>query len=250
MDADGRDRATQDREQGAGEHSGPEAVHRRVADGRVDARAEPRGRRGERPRARGRDGCRLVAMERDPPQAVVECRPELARHHRPDGGDREQACHARDRVVDARCDPRMVLVDPCKNSRGERGDGDRQPDPEHDGPGQDVADVGDVAPEPDEPQQPEARDYRATGHEEPRPQPVGESAHPPREHEDDQSGRHERHAGRERPVPGDLLEVDGDEEHRSPERRVDQERRGVTHGEVAAPKQVEWKHRIRSAALV
>ena len=175
--------------------------------------------------------------------------PYGGRHHRPHRGDRDQARHARDRVVHAGRDPGVVLVGVGQHGRGERRHRHRQPEGEHQQPGQQIGEVVDVGVEAQEQREPRGRHQRPHAHEEARPVAVGQRAEARGEQEHHERDRDRRGARLERAVARHLLQEQHEEEEQQPQPGVHRERLDVPDGEVAAPEQRQRKHRVRAARL-
>jgi hypothetical protein len=94
-------------------------------------------------------------------QAAVERRAEGGRHGRAERGRAEQPRDARDRVVHARGDTRLLLARPGEHRRRQRRDRHRQPQREHEQRGQHFGDVVDLEADALEQQQPAGRHQRA-----------------------------------------------------------------------------------------
>ena len=186
--------------------------------------------RGGRPATEGRPSVSCLACatatlpargERLAGKLVIERCAELRRHERADRDRRDQAGDAGDRVVDGRADSRLALVDAREDRGGQRRDGDRQAEREHEDPGEYLGQVIDVDPEAEQHEHSRAGDQRATAHEQARTEAIGERAEPRGQREHDQALGQQRQPGLERRVAGHLLQVqDEEEEQRRQARRI------------------------------
>ena len=96
---------------------------------------------GVRAARRGTDRGTRGRTQPDARQVFVQRGAEGARDGRADRGGAEQAGDARDRVVDARGDPRLGGLRAGEHRRGQRRDGHREPEREHEQAGEHFGDV-------------------------------------------------------------------------------------------------------------
>ena len=189
------------------------------------------------------------AAEGSVPQATVHRGGERRGDHGSDGGRSQQPRDARDRVVDARGDARLVLG-AREHRGGQRRDGHRQAEREHEQRGQHFGDVVGLHAHALEQQQPRRRDQRPGAHEEARPISVRERPKAAGEDEHDNRHRQRRQPALERRIAADLLQEQDEEEEQDRQPRVHRERLHVARREVAPPEQPQRQHRSLRAGLV
>ena len=159
--------------------------------------------------------------------------------------DRDEAGGASHVVVDRGCNARVPRGCGAEDGRGQRCDGQREPAAEHDHTEQHVGPVVARRPDPHHQEESQAGDDRAEAHRDARPDARREPARAGGAEEHDEGDREQRRARRDRREPDDGLELDRQQEERTRERGVDDERHEVRGGELRRLEDSEGHERMR-----
>ena len=136
-------------------------------------------------------------------------------------GHRQQPGDPGDVVVDRRGDARLMVRRGRQHRRGQRRDGEGQPEPEQQHRRDHVAQVGRPGPDPGQPDHRQPGDDRPDRHRDARPDPGRQPAHPGRQQQHHHGDRQGGGAGLHRAEPGHQLQLHGQQEQRAGQRRVD-----------------------------
>src|SRR5579884_3819467 len=186
--------------------------------------------------------------EREPEPGEVEA-VVRARDRRADDGDPEQPGDAGDGVVHARRDPRLRRARVGEHGRGQRGDGQREPEREQEQGRQQRGPVVEAGRERAQPQERRRADERARAHERPGPQAHRQPADARGEDEHHRGDGNRRETAPKRRVAGEFLQEEDEEERERRERGVHRERLDVRPGEVPQAEEPQRQHRRRRPQL-